>query len=1340
MMIETQTSPLNASRRAMLEKYLRSSVHSAPGPLPPIPRRDPDEAVPLSFPQEQVWLHAQMAPDLPLYNEPVTIHYTGRLNVDAFERAFNEILRRHEAWRTSFGIANGRPTQIVHRTLHVTIPLIDLRHLPGNEREAEANRIATEDAAHPIDLSEAPLFRAKLIRLEDERHRLYLTLSHIIFDGVAIYRVFMPELSKLYGAFAAGQPSPFPELPFQYPDFACWQRRADHTEKLSRNLAYWRELLSGDLPVLDLPFDRPRKPVQTFRGSMYPWVLNKELMSRLKALSHQEGVTLFQTLLAAFAILLQRYSGQDDIPIGTVTSGRDHPGTSSLLGYFLNTLVLRLDLSGGLTFRDLLKRARNATIEALAHDSVPFGTLVNELRVKRDSSRNPLFQSLFTLEPPMPDLDPGWQLTQMDVDTGATKYDIYLELDERRDGILARYHYSTDLFDLSTIKRLAAEWTTLLEAIVATPGAPLHELPVLPEEERLQFQHWNATGQPYPQATIHELFELQAKRSPDAIALEFEHERMTYAGLDRRANAVAAHLVERGVGPEVLVGVRMERSIEMIVGLLGILKAGGAYIPLDPHYPEERIEFILDDAKPLLVLTEEDVRDLPAASRDENRRVPRSENIGVRKQTIPGNLAYVLYTSGSTGTPKGVQIEHRSVVNFLTSMQRAPGMTSGDVLVAVTTISFDIAGLEIYLPLMTGARIVLASSGVARDGRRLKELLCRSGATMMQATPSTWRMLVESGWEGSSRMKILSGGEALPPELAAALLRRGASVWNLYGPTETTIWSLVHCVRAPVNGPVPLGKPLANTRVFILDSRGNPVPIGARGELYLGGDGLARGYLNRPELTSERFVRCQGERLYKTGDHGRLLPGGSVEFLGRTDTQVKIRGFRIELGEIEAALEKLSSIRFAVVETCEVTPGDRRLVAYVVPSRDRSVTPAEIREFLRSTLPESMIPAHFVFLGALPMTPNGKVNRKALPAPQQALERAADAVVPPRNETEMKLAEIWESVLGIHPIGVRDDFFALGGHSILAVRLFANIEKTFGRPIPLATLLKAPTIERLAEILRADEKPNDWTSLVPIQSKGSNPPLFCIHGHYGEILFYRPLSQHLGDQQPFYALQAVASREGRPAHATIEDMAAHYLSEIRQMRPHGPYLLAGYCFGSLVAFEIAQRLRRAGEEVAFLGLFMGYDSTAPFLTRFVRRVRSHGAHLQREGLRSKLSDLTKNGAIKTKSLLWRGTYRLWKDVLPKSSRLFRNIPEMNLQAAARYRPVFYPGRLTVFLSGEVPEGYRLDCRTDLHGMDAAHIDLHMVPGERFTMLQDPHVAALARQLQACLNNAETTGH
>jgi len=1061
------------AKRKLLEKLLRGNPGSRPE-VSAIPRRKSEETIPLSHAQEQVWVHAQLAPHLPLYNEPVTIHYSGPLDSKALEQAFNEILCRHEAWRTSFPVRDGQPVQKVHQKLSISLPVIDLSALPRAQREAAALEIATADAREPLDLASVPLFRAKLMRLAEEEHRLYLTLCHIIFDGVALYRVFLPELAALYKAYARGESSPLSELAIQYPDFACWERRVFTDEKLSKEMGYWREQLRGALPEVYLPGDHRLPRVRSFQGSMYPFRLRASLMTAVRDLCRQEGLSVFHVLFAAFAALLQRYSGEEKIPIGIVTAGRNRPETQGLLGYFLNTVVVPADASSDPSFRTLTHRARNWSIDAVDHEQVPFEHLVRALSVQRDPSRNPLFQALFSLEPPLPPLDPQWRLTQMDADTGTTKYDLYLELDDRGDDVLARFHYSTDFFERESVGRMALHWKTLLRSGLANPDAHLSELSFLNRRERRAiFRKSQGRHQQTPDTCIHELFEQQAERTPDAVAVVSRGQSISYRNLNERANQVAQLLLRRGIQKETLVGLCLERRVDMVVALLGILKAGAAYVPLDPRLPDERLGYLLADSKPAVIVTDErSWRPQFAADAivlDESAEALR-EQCRANPQTgvAPNNLAYVMYTSGSTGQPKGVAVEHRTVVNLLASMQHEPGIDSSDVLLAVTTLSFDIAGLEIFLPLSTGARVVLAESADVSDGTRLKQLLHDCNATLMQATPSTWRLLIEAEWEGSPNLKILCGGEPLSPELAKELFHRCTSVWNVYGPTETTIWSSIYRVQSDEEDTIPIGRPIANTAIYIMDCRGNPVPFNVTGEIFIGGQGLARGYLNRPELTEEKFVgnsRCFGEseRLYRTGDLGRQRRDGAIEYLGRADTQIKLRGMRIELGEVESILSSHPAVQQAIV-TVTGKSEQQKLSAYVLAKPGNgAVSAGELRRYARSKLPEQMIPAEYWKLDHMPLLPSGKINRAALPSHGTVQLSNDESSIGPRNEIEAMLERIWRELLNLENIGVDQNFFELGGHSLLVMQMKARIRRSLNVDLPARVVFEFPTIAALAE-------------------------------------------------------------------------------------------------------------------------------------------------------------------------------------------------------------------------------------------------------------------------------------
>jgi len=1067
-------------RKAEIIKFLQKTDNASSSMGETIMPVSRDMNLPLSFAQQRMWFLNQIEGENAAYHLAGTIKITGALQVDVLEQSFREIIQRHEALRTTLKNLDGQPIQVISPTVTFTLPPIDLRGIPKAEREAEAQRLVIEEAQRLFDLVQGPLLRVTLLQLGDAEHLLLLVMHHIVSDGWSIGRVLFHELNLLYDAFSKGQASPLPELPIQYADFALWQRQYLQGETLNKELSYWKQQLDGAPTLLQLPTDRPRPPVQTFRGATQLFILPNTLTKALKALSQQTQSTLFMTLLAAFNTLLYRYTGADDILVGSPIANRNRTEIEGLIGFFVNTLVLRTDLSSNPSFRELLKRVQEVTLGAYAHQDLPFEKLVEELQIARDLSYPPLFQVMFILQNfnfPKTNLElPGLTLSPLErVETKTAQFDLTLDLVETKSGLTGRLEYNSDLFEAATIARMVGHFQTLLEGIVANPDQHLCDLPLLSAAEQHQlWEEWNQTAADYPKnACIHQLFEAQVERTPNAVAVVFEDEQLTYRELNQRANQLAHYLKTLGVKPEVLVGICLERSIEMVVGLLGILKAGGAYVPLDPAYPQQRLALMVSDAQMPVLLTQKRLLSrLPSHQAQvvcldtDWYTISQESPDNPTSSTTPENLAYVIYTSGSTGKPKGVQIPHGGVVNFLTSMQRQPGLTQTDVLLAVTSISFDIAALELYLPLITGARVALVSREVASDGKQLIEQLTTAGATVMQATPATWQMLLAAGWQGSPQLKILCGGEALPRDLAEQLLARGAAVWNLYGPTETTIWSTVCQVEATklVKATVPIGSPIANTQVYLLDTSGQPVPIGIPGELHIGGAGLARGYLNRPELMAQRLIHHPvAGRLYKTGDLARYLADGTIEYIERIDHQVKLRGFRIELGEIESLLRQHPAVEQAVVILREDEPGNKRLVAYIVGQVSFEDITHELRSFLEKKLPNYMVPSLFVRLKSLPLTPNGKVDRKALPVPDFTNLRPEGTFVPPRTPVEQVLSEIWSQVLGVERIGIHDNFFELGGDSFVSIKIIYKANQT-GLSLTPKQLFDNQTIAELAAV------------------------------------------------------------------------------------------------------------------------------------------------------------------------------------------------------------------------------------------------------------------------------------
>lgn len=833
-----------------------------------------------------------------------------------------------------------------------------------------------------------------------------------------------------------------------------------------------------------------------------------------------------------------------------------------------------------------------------------------------------------------------------------------------------------------------------------------------------------------PELCFPQLFEQQVMRTPHRVAVSFEGQQLTYSELNAKANQLAHCLLRLGIGPEVLVGLSAERSLSMMLGLLGILKAGGAYVPLDPGYPKERLSFMLHDSQLKLLVTETKLAgSLPSHTADVVMLDADGGTIANESADNPvpklksENLAYVLYTSGSTGKPKGVLIEHRSLVNFLDSMRQEPGLTADDVLVSVTTPSFDIAGLELYLPLTVGARVVIASREVACDGEQLSRTLEQNAATVMQATPVTWRLLIDAGWQGG-KVKVICGGEALPRDLANQLIKRSPSVWNMYGPTETTIWSSVYRVRSESSAVVPIGKPIANTQLYVLDSGLKPVPGDAVGELYIGGDGLARGYLNRPELTAERFIPnpfCVDTRLYRTGDLARCLPHGDIEFLGRADHQVKIRGFRIETGEIEHVLEEQPEVRQAIVMTKEDSAGNTLLVAYFVLQLGAEPTPKGLQNLLQQRLPSYMVPAAFVRLEAMPLTANAKVDRRALPFPLSEDFPAQESFVAPRDNIESQLANIWERIFDRSPIGVRDDFFDLGGHSLLAVRMMQQVEQDFHKRLPITTLLEAPTIEQMAQLLRKEEWSPLWSSLVVLRAGASKPPFFCVHGIGGEVLNYRDLARHLSPDQPLYGLQAQGLDGKHPCHDRVEDMADHYINEIRSVQPVGPYYLGGLSFGGVVAFEMARQLHAQHQQVGLVALFdawpTNYKPKVPRRTKFLLLpTHMKVLHLFRK-VRNQLIVLKR----KTSLMFLPGALKKVRKACSK--------------AATQYVPASYGGRVVLFRAVEQALNRSDDPFLGWDNLTLAGVEVREIVGDHVSMIAEPNVANLAIELEACLEQS-----
>ncbi len=1071
-------APTVAGLAQLVQQTRLTAQGLAPPPITPIDRKGD---LPLSFAQQRLWFLDQLEPNNPFYNIPSAVRLSGELDVAILEKSLNALIERHEMLRTRIVTVEGRPHQVIAPSLSLRLPVIDLAGLPATEREAEVLRLAHAESQQPFDLAEGPLFRVKLIRLAEDEHVTLFTLHHIIADGWSM-GVLLREMALLYNAFRHERPSPLPPLPIQYVDFAAWQREWLKGEVLERQLAYWKQQLAGSPPLLELPTDRPRPAVYSFRGAQLHLLLPKELTERLQALSRQAGTTLFMTLLAGFQVLLSRYSNQKDICVGTPIANRNRAELEGLIGFFANTIVMRTQLADNPSVRTLLARVRETALAAYAHQDVPFEMLVDALAPQRDLSHTPLFQTMFVFQQPalVAQELPGLRLTPLDVHSGTAKFDLSLEMTEITEGLAGTFEYNTDLFDSATIARLARHFERLLQGMVAAPDEHIARLPLLTAEEQHQIiTTWNATTVAWPPAqNIQQLFEQQVAKTPQAVAVQFEDERCNYDALNRRANQLAHHLRSLGVGPEALVAVSLERSLDMVIALLAVLKAGGAYVPLDPAYPRERLAFMLHDAQARLLLTHSRLRQLLPADgltvveldRD-GPLIARHTDDNPNLAVLPQHPAYVIYTSGSTGVPKGVVIEHRGLINLVRAQIAAFAIQPESRVLQFAPFSFDASVSEIFTALLSGATLCLVKAETLLSPEAIIDYLRAQAISVVTLPPSLLAVLPA---EGLPELKTLvSAGESLSREIAARW-QPGRRFINAYGPTENTVCASCHQVKSlPENSSVAIGRPIANVQLYILDEHLQPVPIGVAGELYIGGMSLARGYHRRPELTAAKFLPNPfatepGSRLYQSGDLARWLPDGTIEFLGRTDQQVKVRGFRIEPGEIEARLAQHPALREVAVVARQTPAGEQRLVAYIVAREEPAPGIAELRDFLGRHLPEYMIPALFVTLPALPLTPSGKIDRRALPEPSHERAELSAGYVAPRTPAEQKLAEIWQQLLGVKQVGVHDNFFELGGDSILSIQLIARAKQA-GLQLTPKLLFQHPTIAGLAAVAGTSE-------------------------------------------------------------------------------------------------------------------------------------------------------------------------------------------------------------------------------------------------------------------------------
>ncbi|MCA9419494.1 MAG: amino acid adenylation domain-containing protein [Nitrospira sp.] len=1353
--------------------------------------------LPLSFAQQRLWFLEQWDPDTSLYNIPKVFRLCGTLNVSALQRALDLLVFRHETLRMTFTSEDGIPSQLVGQKSQVDIIYHDLREWTPSTPHQRARELADKEAERPFNLSRGPLFRVMLLELSSEEHWLSLTLPHIIADGWSM-EILWRDLGKLYQDCLNGRTPDLPPLALQYGDFAIWEREWSQGAEYEKQRAYWRQKLENVPTVLDLPTDHPRPLRQSYRGGHQRFSIPALLTSKLKSLCQREGLTMFMLLIGVYQVLLYRYSGQRDMVVGTPVARRPLDEVEGLIGLFINTILIRSQFDGNPTFRRVVLRLKETCLDAYANRDLPFENLIKELQSNRDPSRNPLFQVLFHLYTPLDNLQrfPGLDVREEAVYRGTAKVDLAMTLTDSGSSIQGSVEYATDLFEARTIDRFIQHFTQLIEEVVANPDQRIDSLPLLSSKERHQLvETWNNTATDYPsEVCLHDLVQQQALRTPDAIVLVYEEHHITYRELTGRANQLANYLVSLGVGPEVRVGLCHERAPELIIGLLGILQAGGAYVPLDPTYPLERLRFMTQDAQTPVVVTQECLESffpqesLIKVSLDRDWSMITTQSNRKPSQPLTGSsLAYVLYTSGSTGRPKGVQIEHGKVVNFLLDVESKLKNFESDIVLTTTNLSFDISIFEVFSPLAFGGRLILASQAQIKDGHQLVETLSLQSVTKMLATPAGWRLLLEANWRGKPDLIILTGGEALSEDLAHQLLKRGRALWNLYGPTETTIFSTYTRI-APSEPPrITIGSPIANTQTYIVNTGLQPVPIGVPGELFIGGDGVSRGYLNRPDLTAERFIpdpfhQSRGRRVYRTGDCAKYCENGTIAWLGRLDHQVKLRGFRIELDEIEKTLVQWPTMAQVLVVIRTDAPGKEQLVVYYqIAFSQTSPSIEELKAYLRKQLPEFMVPHWFIQLDKFPLTPNGKIDRTALPAPQLPCE-VPERFEPLQTTTEENLAEIWGRVLGIKDIGRATNFFELGGHSLLAMQLISQVRKAFGIEIFVRTLFEAPTVRAFAETVtqlkesqsmenaepissKASEDPRvqavekksgnlDFfkpdTPLVCLQPQGTLPPFFYVHPVGGGISCYQELVRYLGKEYPIYALQAIDFIPTLGLSPSLEELAGYYIRSIQSLNPLGPYHLAGWSLGGVIAYEMARQLEAMGQHVEILILI---DSFLPQQRSWSATInpqstlRQFWRNLSR-GERIHLTEIfhetgtSQSGQDATLRALWK--YGLQHGVLPVGMQFSHikqlwDVFESLRKALDAYHPKSYSGKLTLFQASAHRTKINKQAQKDWESITQGGVEVYEIPGNHYSIFDTPHIAILASQVNTSLATVTSGG-
>ncbi|MEO7262645.1 MAG: amino acid adenylation domain-containing protein [Jatrophihabitantaceae bacterium] len=1334
-------SRLTDAQRQMLAARLRKGRNAEPDH---IQRRPTGAEIPLSFAQEQLWFLDRFAPGLPTYNISHLMWLSGRLDLPALNRAITALVGRHESLRTRLVPGSGdSPQQVIDQAAAVLLPVIELAEPDLDRARAKVREFGTEQAVLPFDLTAGPLFRLHLLRLAEQEHALLVVVHHSVFDAWSL-GVLLRELTACYDAEAAGRPAELPELPIQFGDYAIWERRRLH-EPAPELIDYWRTALAGAQP-LQLSTDRPRPPQESFRGEVQWLNLGTELLDELRALSRSQGCTLFGTLLSGLFALLHRYTGQPDIVIGMPHANRSREELAGLIGFLVNTLPIRAALSSDTTFGQLLQQVQQTSVSAYAHRDLPFAKLVQALAVPRDAGRSPVFQVVFTFAELADHPSPSDLALQLEkVDLAVAKFDLSFFAEVRPDGLWLELSYATDLFDAATITRMLNHYRRLLTGAAADPGLPLWRLPLLSEQElHSELVEFNETGLEIPAVCLHELFEAQARRVPEAIAAVGDAERISYRELDERANQLAGRLVELGIGPERLVGVCMQSSIDRLVALLAILKAGGGYLPLDPALPAQRLSFMLADAVAPLVIT--DQASLPYLPPTDALLLQVADAQAcqpaeVRTSVTGSNAAYVIYTSGSTGQPKGVVVEHRNAVNFVQGQLAYWQLGTDDRVLQFSSLNFDVSVLDIFAALCSGATLVLMSAETRLSPPRLGALMREQRVSFGCLSPAMLSVLADQ--EFPDLRVLMSAGEELRSELAMSWLRPGLRLCNGYGPTEATVLSTFTEIDAGLLPP-PIGRPPANYQAYVLDPMLNPVPLGVVGELHVGGAGVTRGYLNRPELTAARFITdpfnpAPEARLYKTGDLVKRLPDGNLLYVGRIDGQVKLHGQRIELGEVEAALGRLTGVRHAVVLVVEDRTGDRQLVGYVQRAPGAELEPAELKRLLGQWLPGYMVPSQLLVLDSLPMNSSGKVDRRALSAQPSSWLAASSTGRPeqaPESPAEAVLVDIYAGLLRLDGCSVLDSFFDVGGNSLQAMQLLSRIRAGLGVDLPLTAVFLAPTPRGLAARIEAEQAGTAQPARGPVAllSEGVGiEPLFLVHAVGGTVLPYTQLAAELADRYQVYGIQAAALVAPSPPVAqTLPELAARYLAELRTIQPAGPYRIGGWSMGGLLAHEIVRQLERDGETVELMILL-----DAPFA---IAEDTADSARITREFMADALRSLglpaldqPESDGIETQLA------RLAQALDPTDSDRAATVEQLRRRLAvftdhrrlmAGYRPVGQVRATTLLVGAQRSPNAKV--QPDWLGIIGGTLCRPEYDTDHYALLQLPHVRDIAAQIRSAV--------